>query len=201
MKNVIILCFLAIAMVFSLQNAQAQKPIRTIKLQKTDLNALKLKGIAVNCTKFQTKAEYKPYFDFLTGERVSDMNLLFTTLTINTSEPGSRKTLVGLSKSWGTGSNIVVTTSDVSTCDGFKILISLKNAETNLSEDAEITFDGKFGRLTIKYNNLTTQAFTLTNLGNGVFQGSSTSGTKTSSVIFTLQKAYLSLEGGIGTLD
>lgn len=201
MKNVIIVCLLAIAMVVNVQDAQAQKAIRTLKMSKNDAMQLKLKGIKINCLKLQTKAEYKPYFEFLNGERVADMNMLLATLTINTSEPGSRKTLVGLSKNWGTNSNIPITTSEVSSCDGFKMLISLKNAETNLVEDAEITFDGKFGRLTIKYNNLSTQAFTLTALGNGVFQGTSTSGTKTSSVIFTLQKAYLGLESGIGTLD
>jgi hypothetical protein len=201
MKNVIIVCFLAIAMVVNVQDAQAQKAIRTIKLTKTYALQLKAKGIKINCSKLQTKTEYKPYFEFLNGQRVADMNMLMTTLTISTSKPGTRETEIGLDKRWGTNSNIILTTSEVSACDGFKVLISLKNAETNLTEDAEITFDGKLGRLTIKYNNLSTQAFTLTALGNGVFQGSSTSGTTTTNVVFTLQKAYLSIEGGIGTLD
>ncbi|NJN77719.1 MAG: hypothetical protein HC803_04805 [Saprospiraceae bacterium] len=201
MKNVIIGCFLAIAMVVNVQEVQAQKAIRTIRLTKTDALQLQTKGIKISCTKLQTKAEYKPYFEFLNGERVADMNMLMTTLTINTSKPGTRETEIGLDKRWGTNSNIILTTTEVSACDGFKILINLKNAETNISEDAEMSFDGKLGRLTIKYNNLSTQAFNLTALGNGVFQGTSTVGTTTTTVIFTLQKAYLSLEGGIGTID
>lgn len=201
MKNVIIGCFLAIAMVFNVQEAQAQKAIRTIRLTKTDALQLQKKGIKISCTKLQTKAEYKPYFEFLNGERVADMNMLMTTLTISTSKPGTRETKIGLDKRWATNSNIILTTSEVSACDGFKILINLKNAETNATEDAEITFDGKLGKLMVKYNNGSTQSFFLTALGNGVFQGSLTVGTTTTNVIFTLQKAYLSVEGGIGTLD
>jgi hypothetical protein len=201
MKNVVIISVLAIFMLANVQNVQAQKSIRNIKLEKSAAQQLKLKNIKISCTKLQTKAEYKPYFDFFHGERVADMNLLMATLTINSSKPGTRETLIGLSKNFGTNSNIVLTTSEVSACDGFKIGINLRNSETNISENAEMAFDGKLGRLTVKYNNGTAQFFTLTSLGNGVFQGSSTSGTTTTNVIFTLQKAYLEVESGIGTID
>lgn len=201
MKNVVIASILAVFMFANIQDAQAQKAIRNIKFDKVSVQKLKLKNIKLSCTKFQTKAEYKPYFEFLNGERVADMNLLLATLTINTSQPGTRATLIGLSKNFGTSSNIVITNSEILICDGLKVSITLKNAETNLSEDAEMILDGKLGRLTVKYNNGSTQSFFLTALGNGVFQGSSTSGTNTTNVIFTLQKAYLGLESGIGTLD
>jgi hypothetical protein len=200
MKKTIFFCLFAIVALLQTQELAAQRFNQNLKLSSTASKQLLLKNIKLACIKTTHSNNFKPYFDHLNGT-TRDIPMVLASLTVTIVKPGSIEILTAEDNDWGSLTNVIFTTSEILSCNTLKRSCNFKSANTGQAIPSEFSFGGSLGALTVKYGTTAAQSFTLTALGNGVFQGSKTAGTTTTTAILVLKKAGFDTEAGIFTLD